>query len=87
MTIGKDLGERHCAALDRLTTGDAALRGDNHVVPVLHKIYHEDKTFFVFPLMANGYEYPWYFVFPEVLDVVKQILEASIFSLIQDPIY
>jgi serine/threonine protein kinase len=31
--------------------------------------------------MANGYESPWYFVFPLVLDAVKQILEASMFSL------
>jgi hypothetical protein len=87
MAIGNDRGERYCAALDRLATGNAASRGDNHVVPVLDKIYHGNLTFYVFPLMANGYEYPWYFIFPEVLDAIKQILEASIFSLVLDPIY
>ena len=76
MAIGVDRDERHFAALSRLGTGDNALRGDNHIVPVLKEIVHEDTTFVVFPLMASGFDYPWYYHFSEVLNAVEQILEG-----------
>ena len=76
MAIGIDRGERHFAALSRLGTGGNALRGDNHIVPVLKEIVHKDMTFVVFPLLATGFDYPWYYRFSEVLDAVEQILEG-----------
>jgi hypothetical protein len=79
VAIGVDRGERHVAALSRLATGDNGLRGDNHVVPVLKEIVHGDMTFVVFPLMAMGFDYPWYYRFSEVLNAVEQILEGITF--------
>jgi hypothetical protein len=63
-------------ALSRLGIGSNALRGDNHVVPVLKEIVHEDMTFMVFPLLSTGFENPWYYSFSEVLNAVEQILEG-----------
>ena len=79
IAIGADRDERHFAALSRLATGDNALRGDNHIVPVLKEIVHEDMTFVVFPLMASGFDYPWFYRFSEVLNAVEQILEGISF--------
>jgi len=76
MAIGEDRGERHRLALARLATGTNALRGDNHVLPVLQEIFHEDMIFMVFPLMSLGFSYPWYYRFSEVFDAVEQILEG-----------
>jgi hypothetical protein len=80
MAVGEDRGERHLAALSRLATGKNALRGDNHVVPVLREIVLDDKIFVIFPLMWTGFDYPWYYRFSEVLDAVEQILEVGILS-------
>jgi hypothetical protein len=80
MAIDKDRGERHRMSLSRLATGDNALRGDNHAVPVLREIVHDDMIFAVFPLLSMGFDYPWYFRFSEVLDAVEQVLEVTIFS-------
>ncbi|THH19667.1 hypothetical protein EW146_g1547 [Bondarzewia mesenterica] len=76
MAICRDRGERHRVALSRLATGNDALRGDNHVVPVLKEIVHDDMTFAVFPLLSTGFSEPWYYRFSEVLDAVEQILEG-----------
>ena len=35
MAIGEDRGERHRVSLSRVATGDNALHGSNHAVPVL----------------------------------------------------
>ena len=56
MAIGEDRGERHRIALSRLGTGDNALRGTNHTVPVLRELVHEDMIFAVFPLMSWGFD-------------------------------
>jgi len=48
MAIGEDRGENHRIALSRLGTGDNALRGTNHTVPVLRELVHEDMIFAVF---------------------------------------
>ena len=79
MAIGRDRGERHCVALSRVATGNNASMGDNHTVPVLQQIVHNDMTFAVFPLMSTGFVNPWYYCFSEVLDAVEQILEVTIF--------
>ncbi|THH18821.1 hypothetical protein EW146_g2244 [Bondarzewia mesenterica] len=76
MAIGQDHGERHRVALSRLAIGNNALRGDNHVVPVLKEIVHDDMTFAVFPLLSTGFNDPWYYRFSEVRDAVEQILEG-----------
>ena len=80
MAIGEDRGERHRMALARVATGDNALRGSNHTVPVLQELVHEDMIFTVFPLLAWGFDYPWFYHFSEVIDAVEQILEVTVFS-------
>ena len=80
MAIGEDRGERHRNALSRLATGDNALRGSNHVVPVLQELMHEDMIFTVFPLLSCGFDYPWFYRFSEVVDAVEQVLEVTVFS-------
>ncbi|THH11172.1 hypothetical protein EW146_g8140 [Bondarzewia mesenterica] len=54
MAIGQDRGERHRMALSRLATGNNALRGENHVVPVLKEVVYDDMVFAIFPLMWTG---------------------------------
>jgi hypothetical protein len=80
MSIGEDRGERHRTALSRLATGDNALRGSNHAVPVLQELVHEDMIFAVFPLLSFGFDYPWFYRFSEVLNAVEQVLEVTVFS-------
>ena len=80
MAIGEDRGERHRMSLSRLATGDIALLGNNHVVPILKELVHDDMIFAVFPLLSWGFDYPWYYRFSEVLDAVEQVLEVTVFS-------
>ena len=84
MAIGEDRGERHRVALSRLATGDNALRGSNHAVPVLRELVHEDMIFAVFPLLSWGFDYPWFYRFSEVLDAVEQVLEVTVFSILMN---
>jgi hypothetical protein len=46
---------------------------------VLKEIVYGDMTFVVFPLMASGFDYPWYYHFSEVINAVEQILEGITF--------
>jgi hypothetical protein len=78
MAIGEDRGENHRISLSRLATGDNALRGNNHVVPVLQELVHEDMIFAVFPLMCWGFDFPWFYRFSEVIDAVEQVLEVTV---------
>jgi hypothetical protein len=80
MAIGEDRGERHRMSLSRVATGDNALRGTNHAVPVLRELVHDDMIFAVFPLLSMGFTWPWYYRFSEVLDAVEQVLEVIVFS-------
>jgi hypothetical protein len=80
MAIGEDRGERHRMALSRVATGDNALRGTNHAVPVLRELVHDDMIFAVFPLLSMGFTWPWYYRFSEVLSAVEQVLEVTVFS-------
>ena len=80
MAIGEDRGERHLVSLARLATGDNALRGSNHTVPVLRQLVHEDMIFAVFPLLSWGFDYPWFYRFSEVLNAVEQVLEVTVLS-------
>jgi hypothetical protein len=80
MAIGEDRGERHRMALARLATGDNALRGTNHAVPVLQELVHDDMIFVVFPLLSSGFDHPWFYRFSEVLKAVEQVLEVTVFS-------
>ena len=80
MAIGEDRGERHRNALSRVATGDNALRGTNHAVPVLRELVHEDMVFAVFPLLSFGFDYLWFYHFSEVLNAVEQVLEVTVFS-------
>ena len=81
MAIGEDRGERHRMSLSRVATGDNALRGTNHAVPVLRELEHDDMIFAVFPLLSMGFNWPWFYRFSEVLNAVEQVLEVTIFSL------
>ena len=81
MAIGEDRGERHRTSLSRLATGDIALLGNNHVVPVLQELVHDDMIFAVFPLLSWGFDYPWFYRFTKVLDAVEQVLEVTVYSL------
>ena len=80
MAIGEDRGERHRVSLSRMATGHNALGGNNHAVPVLCAIVHNDMIFALFPLLSMGFNYPWFYRFSEVLDAVEQVLEVTVFS-------
>jgi hypothetical protein len=60
-----------------LAVGHTAALGENHVLPVLDKIEHEDMVFYVFPLLEEGFSNPWYFSFNDVIDACEQVLEVS----------
>ena len=80
MAIGEDRGERHRVSLSRVATDDNALRGSNHAVPVLCELVHDDMILARFPLLSRGFNYPWFYRFSEVLNVVEQVLEVTVFS-------
>jgi hypothetical protein len=80
MAIGEDRGERHRMSLSRVATGDNALRGTNHAVPVLRELVHDDMIFAVFPLLSMCFTFPWYYRFSEVLNAIEQVLEVTVFS-------
>ena len=50
-----DQGETHLQVLRRIASGGVALLGDNHALPVLHEIVHDDMVFVVFPLVSPGF--------------------------------
>ena len=79
MAIGEDRGERHRMSLSRVATGDNALQGRNHAVPLLQELVHDDMVFAVFPLLSMGFTYPWYYNLAEVLNAVEQVLEVTVF--------
>ena len=79
MAIGEDRGERHRMSLSRVATGDNALQGRNHAVPLLQELVHDDMIFAVFPLLSMGFNWPWYYNFSEVLNDVEQVLEVTVF--------
>lgn len=82
MAIGEDRGTRERDALSRLTVGDNASRRDNHVIPILEQIEHNDMLFYVFPLLSLGFSHPWYLNFTELLDAIDQVLEVWYFFLL-----
>ena len=67
----------HRKALDRIAIGPVTAEKENHALPVLDVIEYEDMVFYVFPLMHQGFAYPWYFSFNEVVDACEQLLEVS----------
>lgn len=76
-------------AIRRLATGEVALRGDNHVLPVLHwiefaPVLHEiafpKMTFAVFPLMSGSEYVPWFHDYHEVFEYIKQVLQVSLMT-------
>jgi hypothetical protein len=80
--IGEDCGERHRVSSSRVATGDNALRGTNHAVPVLCELLvHDDMIFAVFPLLSMGFNYFWFYGFSEVSDAVEQVLEVASYVL------
>jgi hypothetical protein len=76
MAIVDDRAKNHRDALLRLATGINAIRGNNHVVPVLQSIEHEDMVFSVFPLLSAGFDTPWFFRFHEIIEAIEQVLEV-----------
>jgi hypothetical protein len=74
--VGSDREEMHRNALDRLAVGHTAALGDNHVLPILDKIEYEDMLFYVSPLIEEGFSYPWYYSFNEIIDACEQVLEV-----------
>ena len=79
MAISEDRGERHRMSLSWVATGDSALRGSNHAVPVLRELVHDDMIFAVFPLLSRCFTWPWFYRFSEVLNAVEQVLEVLVF--------
>jgi len=76
IAVGSDREEDYQKAMDRLAVGTTAALGDNHVLPILDKIEHDDMLFHVFPLMDEGFVRPWYFSFAEIVDACEQVLEG-----------
>ena len=50
-----DQGETHLQVLRRIASGGAALLGDNHTLPVLREIVHDDMVFVLFPLVSGSF--------------------------------
>jgi hypothetical protein len=63
-------------ALRRLATGLTAFRGDNHIVPIFREIIHGDMIFAIFPLMIQGFDWPWFYDLREIFDAVEQVLQV-----------
>ena len=75
---GDECSQRHIDAIRRLATGEVALRGDNHVLPVLDQIKIGTMLFAVLPLMTPSDLLPWFHDYYEVFDFVTQVLQVRI---------
>lgn len=50
--------------------------GENHCLIMQRELSLEDMTFGIFPVMAEGLDWPWYGWVSEVFDVIIQLLEV-----------
>lgn len=73
-----DAGKEELEILRELCTGHNAFLGDNHCLPVLRILSVNDMIFAVFPLLAEGFRYPWYQSIAEVMDSVTQISKVPV---------
>ena len=71
-----DQGETHLQVLRRIASGGVALLGDNHALPVLREIVHDDMVFVVFPLMSSGFEVCYQRV-EDVFKAMADVLEVA----------
>ena len=67
-----DQGETHLQVLRRIASGGVALLGDNHALPVLREIVHDDMVFVLFPLVSDGF----FFCYERVEDVFKAMVDV-----------
>ena len=73
-----DQGETHLQVLRRIASGAVALLGDNHALPVLREIIHDDMGFVLFPLVSDGF----FICYERVEDAFKamtDVLEVASF--------
>ena len=71
-----DQGKTHLQVLRRIASGGVALLGDNHALPVLREIVHDDMVFVLFPLMSDGFSacYEWV---EDVFKAMTDVLEVA----------
>ena len=67
-----DQGETHLQVLRQIASGGVALLGDNHALPVLREIIHDDMVFVVFPLVSCGFHVHY----EQVEDVFKAMADV-----------
>ena len=67
-----DQGETHLQVLRRIASGGVALLGDNHALPALREIVHNDMVFVVFPLVCCGFD----MCYERVEDVFKAMADV-----------
>ena len=74
-----DQGETHLQVLRRIASGGVALLGDNHALPVLREIVHEDMVFVLFPLVSSGFSHHYERV-EDVFKAMADVLEVASFT-------
>ena len=67
-----DQGETHLQVLRRIASGAVASLGDNHTLPVLLEIVHDDMVFVLFPLVSDGF----FFHYGRVEDAFKAMTDV-----------
>ena len=65
-------GKTHLQVLRQIASGGVALLGDNHALPVLREIIHDDMVFVVFPLVSPGF----HVCYERVEDVFKAMADV-----------
>ena len=77
-----DQGDTHLQVLRRIASGWVASFGDNHALPVLREIVHDDMVFVLFPLVSDGFFHHYervedaFKAMTDILEVVSSTLRS-----------
>ncbi|KAG7443949.1 uncharacterized protein BT62DRAFT_305933 [Guyanagaster necrorhizus] len=74
---GDVTADEHYEAIQRLSAGQSAFRGDNYTLPLLNELEFNGLKFVVFPLLSLGAAYmPWFYNVAEILDYLMQVFKG-----------
>ncbi len=62
--------------LRKISSGHQAMLGENHALPMLRELEHEDMAFGIFPAVSSRIHVPWFENADQAFNAIIQILEA-----------
>ncbi|KAG7443961.1 uncharacterized protein BT62DRAFT_921597 [Guyanagaster necrorhizus] len=84
---GDSSGDEHYKAIQHLSKGQTAFRGDNYLLSLLNKLEFNGLRFIVFPLLTFSRYILWFHNMAEILDYLVQIFKTQILRAGKLPAY